>query len=321
MRLPRARALETMGLILCFWGIGRIGIWVWPDGDPPISQFRSKFPDQSHSIQPKRLIDSHYAPNRRNIANAPQMVEALSLLDARPSHPTPPDTIAGHPQLKEMGPIELSQHRFDPRSKNTALLGSFWLLARAATGRSSSGGRGELGGSQMGARVRLPLFGQALAGHLRASTSPNLKRGKEAALGLSWRPVHGMAAEIIAEQRLALDAQGRTDPALLLAIGINDAPVGGGVIAEGYGQIGVVGHAKPDGFADGRLTVTTRISPKMSLGGGIWAGAQPDASRVDIGPTLLVSSRHWRAAIDWRIRIAGGARPTSGPSVTLGRNF
>jgi hypothetical protein len=215
----------------------------------------------------------------------------------------------------------LFTHHFETRASGKPVLGSLWLLARTGTGAPTSAGHSELGGSQMGARLRLPLLGQGLAAHLRASSSLNLSRGKEVALGLSWLPFRRVAAEIIAEQRLGLDAQGRSDPAILLAAGMNDTPVGSGLIAEGYGQIGVVGLPKLDAFGDGRLTLTTHIHPKTRLGGGIWAGAQPDVSRLDIGPTLLVSEGHWRATLDWRIRIAGSARPASGPSITLGRNF
>ena len=322
MSLPRARALETLTMLLCLWGIGRFASEVWPDGEASISQFRPESGIASHNMPTaSRNIESDDRPSTRIDLHAPRMPETHSLPDATLLQPLWNHAPTAPAQMPETDPIGLFTHHFDKRTSNKPKLGSFWLLARTSTGRPASGARGELGGSQMGARLRLPLFGQALAAHLRASSSLNLSHGKEAALGLSWRPLRGVAAEIIAEQRLGLDAQGRTGPALLVAAGMNDTPVGGGIIAEGYGQIGVVGYPKPDGFGDGRLTLTTHMHPQMRIGGGIWAGAQPDASRIDIGPTLLVSAGQWRATLDWRIRIGGAARPTSGPSVTLGRNF
>jgi len=322
MRLPRARALETLTMLLCLWGLGRFASEAWPDGETPISQFR---PDSriARDDMPtvSRNIESDDRPSTPIDRQAPRMPETQPLPDATDLQPLGNVASTAPTQMPEAVPIGLFTHHFERRASDKPVLGSLWLLARTATGAPASAGHSELGGSQIGARLRLPLSGQGLAAHLRASSSLNLSRGKEAALGLSWQPLRRVAAEIIVEQRLGLDAQGRTDPAILLAAGMNDTPVGGGIIAEGFGQIGVVGHQKRDAFGDGRLTLTTHITTKMRLGGGIWAGAQPDASRVDIGPTLFIITGHWRATADWRIRIAGGAQPASGPSITLGRNF
>lgn len=322
MRLPRARALETLMMMLCLWGLGRFANEAWPDGEAPISQFR---PDSGIALPDiptvSRNIESDDRPRTRIDRQGPSTPEIQPRPDATLPKPLWNDASTAPSQMPEAGPIGLFMPHFETRASDKPVLGSFWLLARTATGAAASGARGELGGSQIGARLRLPLLGQGLAAHLRASSSLHLSRGKEVALGLSWRPLRSVAAEIIVEQRLGLDAQGRSDPAILLAAGMNDTLIGSGLIAEGYGQIGVVGHPKLDAFGDGRLTLTTHIHPKTRLGGGFWAGAQPDVSRLDIGPTLLVSEGHWRATLDWRIRIGGAARPTSGPSITLGRNF
>lgn len=152
----------------------------------------------------------------------------------------------------------------------------------------------------MGARLRLPLLGQGLAAHLRASSSLDLSRGKEVALGLSWRPLRRVAAEIIIEQRLGLDAQGRSDPAILLAAGMNDTPIGSGLIAEGYGQIGMVGHPKLDAFGDGRLTLTSTYAPRRALAGAFG----PVRNQMQAASTLAqlcwcplgIGGRHWTGA-------------------------
>lgn len=321
MCLPRARALETMAMLLCLWGVARFASEAWPDGETPISQVKPKPVYEGQFAQPKGLVERSPWARRHIVAHTRQMDGISCLPDTILPKSVFQDAMATPAQIPVTGPIGLFTYHFGTRVSDQPVLGSFWLLARSMTGTAFSPAGSELGGSQMGARVRLPLFGQDLAVNLRASSNLNLSRGKEVALGLSWRPLDGVAAEIIAEQRLGLDAQGRTDPALLLAVGLNDMPIGGGMIAEGYGQIGGVGFPKVDEFGDGRLTLTARIHPRLRLGMGIWGGVQPQASRVDIGPTLLISDRQWRATLDWRIRIAGGAHPTSGPSITFGRNF
>ena len=322
MRLPRARALETLMMILCLWGLGRFANEAWPDGEAPISQFKPEprialhdIPTVSRDIERDNTSSTRIDRHPRRMPETQPRPNAILPQHLMNNASTTPN------QMPETDPNRLITPLFETRASDKPVLGSFWLLARTATRAPASAARGELGGSQMGARLRLPLLRQGLAAHLRASSSLNLSRGKEVALGLSWRPLRRAAAEIIVEQRLRLDAFGRTDPTILLAAGMNDTPVGSGLIAEGYGQIGVVGQHKRDAFGDGQLTLTTHIHRMTRLGGGIWAGAQPDASRIDIGPTLLVPAGHWRATLDWRVRIAGGARPSSGPSITLGRNF
>ena len=68
-----------------------------------------------------------------------------------------------------------------------------------------------------------------------------------------------------------------------------------------------------------------RWATAIRLGAGAWAAAQPGLARLDLGPQaalrLPVAGRAVTVAADWRLRVAGNARPGSGPTVTLGTDF
>ena len=63
----------------------------------------------------------------------------------------------------------------------------------------------------------------------------------------------------------------------------------------------------------------------MRLGAGAWAGGQEGATRLDLGPRaslrLRLGETASRLALDWRFRVAGEARPASGPALTLSAGF
>ncbi|MBL0967041.1 MAG: class I SAM-dependent methyltransferase, partial [Blastomonas sp.] len=82
-------------------------------------------------------------------------------------------------------------------------------------------------------------------------------------------------------------------------------------------------HLRPDG-----------LFMAVALGGGLWAGGQqnsdaqggkPWVHRVDIGPraalTVPVENGSLALALDWRQRIDGAARPSSGAAFTLSAGF
>ena len=57
---------------------------------------------------------------------------------------------------------------------------------------------------------------------------------------------------------------------------------------------------------------------QFSAGFGVWGGAQPGLYRVDAGPRVTMRVRdNVRVHLDWRQRLAGNARPGSGPALTL----
>ncbi|WP_294261330.1 hypothetical protein [uncultured Sphingomonas sp.] len=209
------------------------------------------------------------------------------------------------------------------------LSGSGWLSLRDGGGGASLGPGGQLGGSQGGIRLRYALgSARTLALSARLS-SPTRGPGREAALGIEWRP-RGAPVALIAEQRLGLDGT-PGGPALLAVGGLAPRPVAAGFSLEGYTQAGgVLRSGRSEPFADGALRLAAPVANagrdgEVTLGLGAWGGAQRDAQRLDIGPSaaiaLPVGERRVRLTLDWRQRIAGRARPGSGLALTIGSDF
>lgn len=206
-----------------------------------------------------------------------------------------------------------------PPSRWTA---SAWAIARGGQTTSLLGG--QLGGSQAGVRLTYAVKGQiALAARL---AGPLGGRGREAALGVEWRPTRH-PVRLIAEQRFGLDGY-PGGPTVMIVGGINPTPIGAGIEVEGYGQAGVIVRERALGFADGAMRVTREVtsgSIRVDLGGGLWGGAQPGARRLDTGPTLglsvPVAGQRMRLSLDWRQRIVGDAAPGSGPALSIGTDF
>lgn len=204
---------------------------------------------------------------------------------------------------------------------------SAWLFVRDGGAAIAGLSGGQLGGSQAGVRIgyaidaarRLVLYG-------RYST-PLRQPGAEAAIGLDWRPTT-LPIRLIAEHRLPQTTQGG-GPTIGIVGGVGPTPLPLKFSLEGYGQAGLIVRDQGIGFADGAVRVARRIGHigdvKLSIGAGAWGAIQPDAARLDLGPTiginLPVKGRSLRLNIDWRQRVAGQARPASGPTLTLGADF
>jgi hypothetical protein len=202
----------------------------------------------------------------------------------------------------------------------------FWLVARAGSNRQAGFGSGELGGAQAGARVAYALDrNRHLAAFARVDT-PLSGKGREAAVGLDWRPTR-WPVRIVAEERVPLDG-GSAAPAAGLVGGFGPV-LRHGIRLEGYGQAGIIARRGGVGFADGAIRATRPIGAlaglSFDLGAGAWGGAQRDAARLDLGPTLgasvPVGGHPIRVALDWRERVAGKARPGSGLALTIGASF
>ena len=68
--------------------------------------------------------------------------------------------------------------------------------------------------------------------------------------------------------------------------------------------------------------MTRPIYKKFSAGFGIWGGAQPGLARLDVGPRVTMRVRNnIKVHFDWRQKVAGNARPGSGPALTLAGDF
>jgi hypothetical protein len=230
----------------------------------------------------------------------------------------PPRTTVSEP------PPTLPVAPFRPRLDRLQL--ASWALLRSqqtgiAGSRSLASG-GQLGASQAGVRV-LYNFNRLLALSARMSSEVG-RRGGEVAAGIRVQPLVGLPVWLTAErrQRIGRFGGGRSDFALFAETGVYDRPLPWGLRLDSYLQGGVVGVKSRDLFIDGALTVTRPVYRKFSAGFGIWGGAQPGLSRLDAGPRLTVRVRgNLKVHADWRQKVAGNARPGSGPALTLAGDF
>lgn len=199
---------------------------------------------------------------------------------------------------------------------------SLWAVARQGGGALLPGG--QLGGTQAGVRLlrRLDRHGD-LSASLRVS-APWDGLGREMAVGLDWKPSRHLPLRLIVEQRVPLDT-GRGGTALLAVAGYGPRTIAPGVTVTAYAQGGAAARGSVEPFADGAARISTSLTPVIDLGLGLWGGAQRDAQRLDVGPTLGIAlplaDRRVRLSLDWRQRVAGRAVPDSGPALTLAGDF
>ncbi len=215
------------------------------------------------------------------------------------------------PPLVSQGPSRLS--------------GSAWLLARGGPAGTVSGG--QLGASQGGLRLAYALGSRRKVALVARIATPLKGAGQEAALGIEWQPMR-LPIRLVAEQRFALDG-GRGGPTIGMIAGYGPADVASGIRLEAYGQAGAIARDGIEGFIDASARLThplgTLAGAKVDIGIGAWGSAQRDAERFDIGPSIVaalpVARKTIRLTLDWRERIAGGARPGSGPALSIGSDF
>lgn len=194
------------------------------------------------------------------------------------------------------------------------------------------------GASQAGAVLQYRLVpGSARDPRLYARAYRALvRRGEsELALGASLRPVPLVPLRMAGEVRYTDAAFSNTyRPAAYAVTELAPLALPYGAQLEAYGQAGWVGGAGATGFADGQASITrslplaARLSDnalRVSLGVAAWGGAQRDAQRFDVGPTMRFDVRLGevpaRLTIDWRERVAGDAAPDSGVAATLSTGF
>lgn len=204
---------------------------------------------------------------------------------------------------------------------------SAWAIVRETGRKQSLAAAGQLGGAQAGVRATYELGpGWALAARLSGPLAA--RQGKEAAVAVDWRPMDLLPVTFTIERRDGLDRGGRDAFAAGVFGGfVTRMPLG--ILVDGYAQAGVVGLKRRDAYADGALRVEHLVARKgkarISAGAGIWGGVQPGVSRVDAGPQLVahvpVGPASLRLGAEWRERVAGNARPGSGPALSIGADF
>lgn len=208
-----------------------------------------------------------------------------------------------------------------------------WAFLRSGSGRAPGGGiasASQLGGSQAGARL---AYGFGESGRLRAYGRVTVAlaqvRQRELAFGLAFAPLAHLPVDVAVEQRLAVGSEGRSALAAMVAGGVGDVALPARFRLEAYGQAGIVGARRRDGFADAAVVVDREVArtPGSSLHlGALAAGSvQPGAARVDVGPRVTLRlpevGEGSRVALDWRQRVAGDAKPGSGLALTLAADF
>lgn len=267
-------------------------------------------------------------PNRTPIAPPPllsRMPTAATRTDG--DRPTPATTTPT-PTPRQTPPPPLlplaTPAAITPRGPSR-LAGSVWGITRDGGIGQASGG--QLGGSQAGIRVTYALGASRRVALAARFSTPLAGRGAEAALGLDWQPTR-LPIHLLAERRIAIDG-GRGGTMLGLVGGYGPAPIAGPVTVEGYGQAGLISRDGTEAFVDGALRlahpIARRGKARLDVGIGTWGGAQRGTARLDIGPSLglvvPVANHSLRLTADWRQRIAGNARPDSGPALSIGTNF
>ncbi|QKG70227.1 hypothetical protein [Erythrobacter mangrovi] len=210
-----------------------------------------------------------------------------------------------------------------------------WLvLRRDSETLGTSGDRpASYGASQAGAVLsyRLaPATRLEPAAYVRTSKALVTNGESEGAVGIRVRPFANVPAYAHAEVR-AVDSGGAVElrPATFVSSGLSDVPLGLGFEGEGYVQAGYVAGDFATGFVDGRVTAVHSVvrgeTASLGAGFGVWGGAQRGSERLDFGPSLQVAFRLGhvpaRIAADYRIRVAGNARPDTGVAITLSTGF
>lgn len=188
----------------------------------------------------------------------------------------------------------------------------------------------QLGGSQAGLRLAYG-FGDTgrVRAYGRATMAMRQTEQREIALGLAFAPLPRLPIDLAVERRIAAGKEGRSAFAVMVSGGVGDVALPGGFRLDAYGQAGVVGARRRDGFVDGAIVVDRRLGPDdnapLRLGALAAGAAQPGATRVDVGPRLTLRlpdvGEGSRVALDWRQRVAGDARPESGLALTLATDF
>lgn len=210
-----------------------------------------------------------------------------------------------------------------------------WALWRDGSGVTaiSQGRVPTYGASQAGAvlRYRLaPQDGRDPRVYLRAYRALVSRGESELAPGVSARPLANLPLRAHAELRVT-DRTTGTDlrPAAMLTTELAPHRLPAGMRAEMYVQGGYAGGKFATAFADGQLHVLRDVERfdlgRLSMGAGLWAGAQKGAARTDVGPTMRldldIGHVPARLAVDYRARVAGDAEPASCAAVTLSTRF
>ncbi len=325
------RPLRFLAIVLCGWS-GARGVDLYRRGGAVADVWRAPIRQIADALGvPQAAAALLPWPTRTVRANVPPRRASPELATRRTASPPAPDVPvvqrqAAQPETSAAAPL-LSPSVLPPpiARAGSRWAGSAWVIARNGSPVGVPGG--QLGASQAGMRVTYAL-GESRRVALAARVSAPLSgRGREAAIGLDWQPTKA-PVHVVVEHRFALDG-GRSGPMIGIVGGFGPAEVAPGIRLEGYGQAGVIARDKGEAFADGAVRAAHPLGSlgpfALDIGAGLWGGAQRGASRLDVGPSLGIvvplGPRSVRLTADWRERVAGTARPGSGPALSIGTNF
>jgi hypothetical protein len=290
-------------------------------------------PEREHSGQ-RRSNGGDRADDVRLAEGEPAPTFLLTSL-LRSTNPA----LATPPHRKRLPVVADTAQESAPRKDDPRWSGDNWLLLRAGSGVAAQApGAASYGASQAGAVVRYRLGRGDLHesyGYLRTSLAINAPgRDKEVALGFGFRPLARVPLRVLAEARLQ-DTKGSPMQVRPVATVITELPPQAlplGLRAEAYAQGGYAGGRGATAFYDAQVMIDRAVpgiggrNRDFRVGAGAWSGGQDGAVRLDIGPRAsfrldLGDATPARIALDWRFRVAGNARPGSGPALTVASSF
>ncbi len=210
-----------------------------------------------------------------------------------------------------------------------------WALWRDGSRQSAAAAvpSPSYGASQAGAVLRYriaPEIGERPQAFVRATRSLVSRPESEVAAGLSARPIAALPLRAHGEIRMTDRPSGQEiRPAAFVATEIPPQDLPLGLRADVYAQGGYVGGDFATAFADGQVKVDRDVARfdlgTLRAGAGVWGGVQRGAARLDAGPSVALALNKTpvaaRLSVDYRVRVAGNARPGSGVAVTLTTGF
>lgn len=294
------------------------------------------------------------SPFGRQAAPSPRGLRSAGSRKSFPaprSEPLLSDRLVASPSLTRLMPPSAQLSEAGPARESLP-----WASTRAAhSGRWSIDAWGFYREGSDAAPVsqgRVPIYGASQIGaiaqyrvrpssrhdprlYLRGYRAMIARGESEGALGGSLRPIPRLPLRAFAELRYTDTALGaELRPSAFLVTELPPQSLPADFSLEAYGQAGWVGGRAATPFADGQVSLVRELvrfaapggAPvRVSAGAGGWGGAQQDAQRLDIGPTIRVE---WtmgrvpaRLGIDWRQRVAGDAAPQDGLAATLSTSF
>lgn len=317
-------------------------VMLWPAAGPaaiPRALVPAAFADDAPKTRAQPLPQARAFASFRTVTrptrstSAYDAPRAATLLanNAAPRTPAAPssaaDTISrsGRPPQTLLAPPPATA--WSDRASASRWSASAWFVLRDGRGIAPGVGGGQLGASQTGLRVAYAIGDARRVAIAARVASPVRGKGREAAIGFEWRPTR-LPVRLVAEYRAALDGGG-SGPAAGIIAGTGPAPLALGFDLETYGQAGVIRRRRAEPFAEGAARLSRPVvklgGTKVDVGLGGWGGAQRGAQRLDIGPSLgvrvPVAGKSLRLSLDWRQRVAGNARPGSGPVLVIGSDF